>query len=128
MLDKVDIVQKLTSPLFEGKDYWVLTGAAMVLYGIKKNTKDIDLGASSEFIEELISKGYQYSYCDDGSRKICFEDFEIFENWISDSVNLVDNIPVISLKGLIELKQSLGRQKDINDINMIKEFIERKEV
>ncbi|WP_154531942.1 hypothetical protein [Inconstantimicrobium porci] len=54
MFNKGDIAQKLTCPLFDGKEYWVLTGAALVLYGIKDNTKDIDLGASSEFIDELI--------------------------------------------------------------------------
>ena len=128
MFNKGDIAKKLTCPLFDGKEYWVLTGAAMVLYGIKDNTKDIDLGASSEFIDELISKGYNYDFCDDGTRKICFDEFEIFENWIYGSINHIENIPVISLEGLIELKRNLGREKDVTDIEMIKKFIERKEV
>ena len=128
MFNKGDIAQKLTCPLFDGKEYWVLTGAAMVLYGIKDNTKDIDLGASSEFIDELISKGYNYDFCDDGTRKICFDEFEIFENWIYGSINHIENIPVISLEGLIELKRNLGREKDVTDIALIEDFMKREEM
>lgn len=123
MLGKKDIIERLNTQLFISKDYWVITGAAMVLYGIKEETKDIDLGAGSKFIDEFISLGYEYSFCSDGTRKVVFEEFEIFENWIYDTTTLIDDIPVISLNGLIEMKTQIGREKDFRDIEAIKEFM-----
>lgn len=123
MLRKEDIINKLNTRLFWGKDYWVITGAAMVLYGIKEETKDIDLGAGAQFIDELISLGYSYSFNKDGTRKVSFEEFEIFEDWIYDTKTLVEGIPVITLKGLIKMKRYLGREKDIIEIKKIEKFI-----
>ena len=47
---------------------------------------------------------------------------EVFENWINDSVTIVDGIPVITVQGLIEMKQELGRQKDLEDIKLIQDY------
>lgn len=40
-------------------------------------------------------------------------------------MTLVDGIPVISLDGLLEMKRSLGREKDLRDIVMIEEFLKK---
>ena len=50
---------------------------------------------------------------------------EIFENWINDTVTEVDGIPVISLKGMLEMKRELGREKDLHDIELILDFVRR---
>ena len=47
---------------------------------------------------------------------------EIFENWLNDSVTVVDGIPVITVQGLIEMKQELGRRKDLEDIKLIQDY------
>ena len=50
---------------------------------------------------------------------------EVFEEWLLDSIEYIDGIPTISLSDLIMMKQSLGREKDLADIEAIKEFIRR---
>lgn len=38
--------------------FWIITGAAMVMHGIKTQTSDIDIGCTREVFQELINKGY----------------------------------------------------------------------
>lgn len=51
--------------------------------------------------------------------------WSFFENWLYDTVQFIDGIPVISLKSLIEMKQRLGREKDRRDIRLIAVFWQR---
>ena len=121
---KTDIIRKLQALDFDVSQYWVITGGAMVLYGIREETGDVDLGCTSELADLLEDQGYPVTVQKDGTRKIIIcEDVEIFENWLYDTVQLVDGIPVISLNGLVQMKKSLGREKDLRDIQLIEAFL-----
>lgn len=94
----------------------------MVLYGLRKQTSDIDLGCTSELADFLQEKGFPVEQLPDGTRKIVVaEDVEIFENWLEDRVERFEGIPVISIQGLIWMKRALGREKDFRDIQLILE-------
>ena len=70
--------------------------------------------------DELEKDGFFYKFTESGNRQFKYgENIEIFENWLNDKVETVENIPVISVNGLIEMKQELGREKDYNDIELI---------
>ena len=63
------------------------------------------------------------SRCEDGTRKIIYsEHIEIFENWIEGAVEMLSGVPVVCVDGLIRMKRKLGREKDLEDIRVIKEF------
>ena len=51
------------------------------------------------------------------------DDVEIFEEWLFDKIEIRYGVPVISLKGLLEMKKGLGREKDIEDIKLIEEML-----
>ena len=107
------------------EEYWLVTGSALVFYGVKKETRDIDLGCTKKLADRLEAEGYLTERLADGSRKIVIDDdVEIFEEWVYDRVENIDGFPVISLKGLIMMKQSLGREKDLADLAAIKEFLQ----
>ena len=55
MLDKEEIVCLLKEAAFGIDEYWVTSGAAMVLYGIRDTTRDIDLGCTSQMADRLES-------------------------------------------------------------------------
>ena len=94
----------------------------MVLYGLRKQTSDIDLGCTSELADFLQEKGFPTKQLPDGTRKIVVaEDVEIFENWLEDRVERFEGVPVISIQGLIWMKRALGREKDFRDIQLILE-------
>ena len=125
-MNKQDIINRLNKFPYSKDEYWVITGSAMVLYGIRDITHDIDMGCSSIMADQLEKDGYVPTLTESGNRKFKIgEDIEIFENWKFDSTTRIDDIPVISLKGLIEMKEDLGREKDYRDILLIKDFMEK---
>lgn len=125
-MNKQDIINRLNTFPYSKDEYWVITGSAMVLYGIKEKSHDIDMGCTSVMADQLEKDGYAYTLTESGNRKFVIgEDIEIFENWKFGSIERIEGIPVLSLEGLIEMKQSLGREKDYRDIALIKEFMEK---
>ena len=123
-MNRNDIIEKLKMFPYDSKDYWVITGAAMVLYGIREVTHDIDMGCTPQMADRLEKEGCLYKISSDGTRRFKIgDDIEVFENWLFDKVVSVEGIPVISVKGLMEMKQKLGREKDKRDIRLIEEYI-----
>ena len=122
-MNKKEIIGKLNKFPYCRDDYWVITGSAMVLYGIRDNTHDIDMGCTSAMADRLEADGFLCTLTESGNRRFKYGDeIEIFENWICGSIEHVEGIPVISIEGLIEMKQELGREKDLQDIALIKAF------
>ena len=128
MFDKQSLLQRLKELSFPEKEYWVVAGGAMVLHGFRLQTHDIDLGCSTCLADQLARQGYCVSRCEDGSRKISYaEDIELFENWIEGEIESVNDVPVVSVEGLIRMKKKLGREKDIADIAVIEEMRETRQ-
>ena len=38
---------------------------------------------------------------------------EIFEDWIEGEVEFFEGVPIVSVDGLIKMKEKLGREKDL---------------
>ena len=122
MLDKKQIIARLEELHLNDTKYWLITGGAMVLYGLREQTSDIDLGCTSDLADLLQQEGFPVERMPDGTRKIVVaEDVEIFEKWLEDKVERFEGVPVISIQGLIEMKRALGREKDFRDIQLILE-------
>lgn len=122
MLDKKQIIARLEELHLDDTKYWLITGGAMVLYGLREQTSDIDLGCTSDLADLLQQEGFPVERMEDATRKIVVaEDVEIFENWLKDKVERFEGVPVISIQGLIEMKRALGREKDFRDIQLILE-------
>lgn len=122
MFDKLSLLQRLRELSFPENEYWVVAGGAMVLHGFRPQTHDIDLGCSTLLADRLEQQGCAVSLCDDGTRKIVYEDVEIFENWIEGEVEMISGAPVVSVDGLVKMKKKLGREKDIADIALIEKM------
>ena len=122
-MNKQDIISRLKDFPYSCEEYWVITGSAMVLYGIREQTHDIDMGCTSAMADQLVADGFSYQLTESGNRKFNYgDDIEIFENWKCGSIEYIEGVPVLSLDGLIEMKQELGREKDLKDIALIKAF------
>lgn len=123
MFDKYSLIQQLEKLPFSKKDYWVVAGSAMVLHGFRPQTYDIDLGCSILLADKLEQQGYAIVRCKDGTRKILYsENIEIFENWIDGTVEIISSVPVVCVDGLIQMKNKLGRKKDLEDIALIEKM------
>lgn len=124
-MKKKDIIKKLDKLGYNREDFWVLTGAAMVLYGIKPETGDIDLGCNKVLADELEKKYTPYISVT-GKRGFRINDeVEVYEDWLVDKIEKVEGIQVISIDGLLKMKEELGREKDQKDILLIREFLNK---
>lgn len=125
-MDKQGILNCLFEFPYDRNEYWVITGGAMVLYDIREQTADVDLGCSKRLADRLEADGYLFRRTDDGKRWFKYGDnIEIFEEWIMDTIETVYGFHVVSIKGLIEMKQEIGRDKDKRDIELIKAVLNR---
>lgn len=120
-MNRTEIIERLKAFPYDPGEYWVLTGGAMVLHGIREETDDIDLGCTTGMADRLEAAGCLYKVTPDGNRWFRVgDDIEVFESWICDRTVLIEGTPVISIPGLIEMKHQLGREKDMKDIELIK--------
>ncbi|MBR2521118.1 MAG: hypothetical protein IKE62_02905 [Oscillospiraceae bacterium] len=125
-MDKTEILEVLDCFPYPRSDYWVIAGGAMVLYGIRERTHDIDLGCSTGMADLLERDGFLDGYSPGGGRRFKYgESIEIFENWLEDAVTYVEGFNAVTVKGLIKMKQGLGREKDLRDLRLIDEYLKK---
>ena len=128
-MNRQEILDLLKAFPYDRNEYWVVTGSAMVIYGIKDQAGDIDLGCSTKMADLLESDGYLFGRTEDGNRWFKVgKSIEIFESWLFDSVVEINGFQVISLNGLIEMKKNIGREKDFRDIESIESFLNEKKI
>ena len=126
IMDKREILNCLSEFPYDRNEYWVITGGAMVLYDIREQTADIDLGCSERLADRLEADGCLFRRTERGKRWFKYgRNIEIFEEWLMDGTESVHGFKVISIKGLIEMKQELGREKDKKDMELIQAFLNR---
>ena len=120
-MNKEDILRKVQALHWPKEDYWLAAGGAMVLYGLRDETRDLDLGCTTARADALAAAGVPFRHMHDGSGRwfTLDRDVEVFENWLLDRVELVEGVPVISLQGLRQMKAALDREKDRKDIALI---------
>ncbi len=119
MLDRRAILKKIAALGWPLDGYWLITGAAMVLRGAKDTTRDIDMGVTTAFADELVRAGALWSG-EPGARRIEVDGIELFENWRRGAVEVVEGVPALTLEGIVEMKTALGRPKDARDIALIR--------
>ena len=125
-MNKKEIIDVLKSYNFDNSKYLVISGAAMVLYGIKGTTNDIDIAITKDYYDYLLNN-YKCNF--DGLNKQgnpCYlidDCINFGPNYYSDNKVIIDNIPVQSIKELLELKKYLNRDKDIIDIEKIEKYM-----
>ncbi|WP_346849061.1 hypothetical protein [uncultured Clostridium sp.] len=127
MLGKEYIVKILKNMELPLSEYWITSGAGLVIHGVKETTNDIDLGCTTNLVELFLKKGCKYTVEKDNSRIIQINDtIEILENWFVDEIVIIDGLPVGSLESIKKQKAQLGREKDIKDIKLIDDYIKNR--
>ncbi len=127
MLYKEDIIKILKEMDLPLNQYWITSGAALVIHGVKDTTRDIDLGCTTELVEAFLKKGCKCKVVEDNSRIVEVNDnIEILENWFVEKIEFIEGLPVGTLESIKKQKAELGREKDMKDIKLIDEFIKRK--
>ncbi|MDF2521747.1 MAG: hypothetical protein K0R84_2375 [Clostridia bacterium] len=123
MLNREQIMDKLKELNFPKEQFCVMTGAALVLHGVRQETADIDIGCTKELFAKLLQSGFELA-AGKVYRGIVIEGFiEIFEDWMPEKSILIDGIPVADIHDIRRYKEQKGRDKDLRDIELIDRFI-----
>lgn len=128
LLTREDII-KITSALdFLGEDCWLTSGAALVLYGVKETTRDVDLICTTRLADRLEERGFPFKRDGlDGTRIFAINDrVEVLEDWDTEEVTEVAGLRTASLMSVRKQKAALGREKDLADIALIDRYIKQK--
>ena len=119
MFRKETIKENVSALPLKPEDYCVITGTALVMHGIKEETKDIDISCTKEAFKVLAAQGYPIKQGAFARKVIFSEDVEIFEDWHRGDITMIEEVPVASLESVIVMKKQLGREKDLADIAKI---------
>jgi len=124
MLHKDSIIKIIKELDYPVNEYWITSGSALVMHGVKETAGDIDLGCTKKLWEHLLQKGYKYRVEKDNSKIMKINEYiEIIKEYNVDEVVFIEGLPTGSLESIKKQKAKLGREKDIRDIKLIEEYM-----
>lgn len=125
MLTKEDVIARLGALDLNPGHYWVTAGAALLFYGLRETTADIDLGCDRVLADQLEVRGYDMRREADGRRRFHLPgQVDISEDFGLGPVQQIQGIPVVSPAGVLALKRFLNREKDQADIRRLEEYLQ----
>ena len=128
-MKKDEIVKTLKKHNFDNSKYIVISGAAMVLLGIKETTSDIDIAVTKDYYNYLLENYNSKFDKVDEFNNACYLIDNIINfgvDWYSDKKEFINDIPCSNVNDILKLKEYLNRKKDIVDIEKIKKYIKEK--
>ena len=118
-MNKKEIINYLKKYNFNPKKYIVISGAAMVLYGFKDDTPDIDIAVTKEYKKELL-KNYNCVLENVETDSYMIDDVINFgENFYKRRREYIEGFPVMKPMDIVDLKRKLNRAKDKKDLKLI---------
>lgn len=118
---------KLDKLPFSKEDYYVISGGSLLLHGIRKETDDIDICLDQNLFETLMkNNSLRLSnkenicpiYLYNGEIECIFKSREDF-----DCTTTTDGYQTESLTSILAFKINRGLEKDLSDINKIKNYL-----
>ena len=121
-MNREEIINILKKYSFDIKRYIVISGTAMVLHGLKDETNDIDLSVTPDYEEELLEDylAVLEHTNPNGSHAYMINGIINFgSEYYTENREFIGEIPVQTIKNIIELKKKLNRDKDKKDLELI---------
>jgi len=129
MLNKEQIELILNNASLAKDKFIIISGAALVMYGIKEFTSDIDISVSKEYLDFLLNN-YAWTiekFDEKNNTYVYFIDdvINFSTNYYDVDNHIVDGYRLQTIASILELKEKLNREKDKNDIIKIKEYMNK---
>ena len=126
-MNKIELLNLLEKLNFPKDEYYVLSGASLVLRGIKEEAKDLDLCISDELFEQIKEK---YNLTDDMKNECGFykinDNLEIVVNKKEDfKMEIGERYNLEDLQTILNFKLKRNLSKDKKDIANIKIYLEK---
>lgn len=129
LLGREDVLSIARGIEFMGPECWLTSGAALVLFGVRENTRDVDLVCTKELADRLEAEGdpFRRDGLDNTRIFSINEHVEVLEDWETEEVVEIEGLRSASLLSIRKQKEALGREKDLRDIALIDGFIVKEE-
>lgn len=109
----------------------ICMGSALLMYGLREKAHDADIAVSEERFQEYLDKGYPIECNTWGRERILIDidggfEIELFRETLMEvESKYFDGFYVQTLESIIKWKEHLGREKDLRDLKVIKEYIDK---
>lgn len=131
----MNIIEKIKELNLPKDQYVVIGSGTMAILGIKE-ANDIDISVTEELFDKLKETGeweefekYRRPFLKkdvfDINKSLGWEKYSTTIEEANKSALFIDNIPFMNLDELIKFKIAMGREKDIKDVELIKEYINK---
>jgi len=128
----MNIIQKIKELNLPNDQYVVIGSGTMSVLGIRE-ANDIDMSVTEELFrklketgewEELEKYGRPFLKKDvfDINKHLGWEKYSTTIQEANKSALFIEGIPFMNLDELIKFKYAMGREKDLKDIELIKEY------
>ena len=124
-MNKEEIIEKLKEYNFDKNKYIVISGAAMVLLGIKDKTQDIDIAVKDGYKDYLVDNyNVTFDRMNEYNEPVYFIDniVNFAVTYYSEKKEYVNGIPVQNVNDILKLKKRLNREKDKIDIEKLENY------
>ena len=129
-MKKIELLNLLEELVFPKDEYYVLSGASLVLRGIREEANDLDLCISEELFNQIKDKfnliqekknecGF---YKINDNLEIVVDKKDDFKMEIGENYNLED------LQTILDFKIKRNKPKDQKDIENIKKYLEKNNI
>lgn len=108
----------------------ICMGSALLMYGLRDDAHDADIAVSEERFQEYLDKGYPIECNTWGRERILIDiegfEIELFRETLMEvESEYFEGFYVQTIDSIIKWKEHLGREKDLRDLKMIKEYINK---
>lgn len=115
--------------------YALFGSAPLGIRGLR-DCHDIDIIATKDLWEEYKNKGWEVKTMPHGSQYLWNDGVELWKDWkpgqwdikqLIREAEIIDELPFVKLKRVMEWKRLRVREKDLKDIEMIERFLQTQE-
>ena len=126
-MKKIELLNLLKELNFPKDEYYVLSGASLVLRGIKEEANDLDLCISAELFNQIKDK---FNLTDERKNECGFykinDNLEIVVDKKEDfKMEIGEKYNLENLQTILDFKIKRNKPKDKDDIENIKKYLEK---
>ena len=126
-MDKEKLLKILEFLGLPKTEYYILSGGAMLLYGLREKTNDLDLCVSNDLFEILKEKYKIEEKNEAGFYRLAKRIEIIPSNKESFQMEYREGYPVEKLETILQFKEKRNLDKDKKDIENIRKYLKNNE-
>lgn len=131
----MDIVAKVKELDLPHGQYVVFGSGPLDIHGIRE-TRDVDLLVTTQLYNQLKEQGWKEKEWGSGGTYLNKDIYEVDNSWSYGNYNpepeeiiaiaeMHDGVPFAPLTEVVKWKQAFGREKDLEDVKLIRNFLKK---